>query len=113
MFTETDHRPVADVLRDLNDRLTANGVEAGEYLFTDATTLLPGDPRTVGSYRWLVCYPVRGGSEGFYVHLAEIADPSDRRATRRAHRLLGIAKTWTADSAWEIACATARHLDIV
>jgi hypothetical protein len=112
MSIETDNRPVADVLRELNERLTADGIEAGEYRFCDATQLLPAGPIIIGGYRWLACYPVRGGSEGWYVHLAAIAGPHDRPPTRRSHLLLAVAKTWTAESAWEIARAAARHLDI-
>ena len=105
-----DGRPAADVLRELNDRLDADGVEFGESKFSDMTAYLAESDRRIPRCRWLVCFPVRGGSEGWYVHVEAIVDRPDRV---RVNHLLGLAKTWSPESAWQITQAAARHLDIV
>ena len=112
-FTDTitwENRPVGDVLRELNRRLDADDIEFGESDFSDMTAYLDGSDRRMPRCRWLVVFPVRGGSEGWYVHVEAIIDRPDRV---RVNQLLGLAKTWSPDSAWEIARAAARHLDIV
>lgn len=105
-----DDRLVGDVLRDLNACLKADGVEFGENDFTDMTASFSADGRQMPNCRWLVCFPVRGGNEGWYIHVEAIIDRPDRS---RVNRLLGLAKTWSVESAWAITQAAARHLNIV
>jgi hypothetical protein len=109
LFIEVDKRAIKDVIAELNAGLSADGIEAGEHLFTDMSRHDDG-PTIIENYRWLVCYPVRGGSEGYYVHLALLIDTPG--AAAREHRLIGLAKTYAVDNAWEIAKAAARLLDL-
>jgi len=108
-FIETENVPIADILHELNERLTADGIEAGEYLFTNMSD--HEQERTLGFYRWLICYPVRGSNEGWYIHLAAVG-VQPVYGEHGSHQLIALAKTWTAENAWEIARAAARHLGI-
>src|SRR6185295_2830127 len=60
-------RPMREVIEDLNTCLKAAGCEPEEYNFSMSfcaeTPVWPSD------YRWIACFPVTGGSEGYYVHL--------------------------------------------
>lgn len=105
-----DGRLVMDVIAEVNARLDVDGIEFGESPFSDMTAYLSSDDRVMPPCRWLVCFPVLGSNEGWYIHIAAIIDRPDRL---REHRLLGLAKTWTAASAWQIAQAAAHHLGIV
>lgn len=56
--------------------------------------------------RWIAVYPVRGGSEGWYVHVDALLSDDKRK-------LLFLAKTWTPDRAWEIVRELARLLEVM
>ena len=101
-----DGHLVMDVMAQVNARLDADGIEFGEYPFSAMTEIGEAMP----ACRWIAVFPVMGSNEGWYIHIAAIIDRPDRL---REHRLLGLAKTWTAASAWQIAQAAARHLGIV
>jgi len=103
-------RRISEIAQEINDRLKGDGIEPEEYGFGDRSDL-DGGPKVLDSYlRSIVCYPVRGGSEGHYVHLATISHFGDASAQR--HRVISLAKTYSADNAWAIARAVARYLDI-
>jgi len=109
-------RRVSEVLREVNTAIEAAGIEFGEYGFSDMTAYssVPDFPTNV---RWVACFPVVGGSEGYYVHIEIIWQACDSdiefnpRSREYARRLVGLAKTWTAESATEIANAAWRMLD--
>ena len=114
---EPDGRTVADVLRDVNRYVVDAGLEFGEYDFSNmvrydrvyAKTDVPlqhndaGDAIWPEKYRWVICSPVKGGSEGYYIHLATVEARDG--AMLPDYRMLGLAKTWTWESALAIANA--------
>jgi hypothetical protein len=107
-------RSLRNVLYELNLRIKAEGIEFGESDFSAFAFSEEYVPWPSG-YRWLVCYPVRGSNEGWYVHIATIGQPEAKGTGNdyvNAHRIIALAKTWDAQSAWAIAQAVWHHLDI-
>lgn len=92
-------RPMYDIVRDLNDRMKDLGMEPQEYGFSfseyewrtpeemqadSRRRMLGHEQRSEAfaaqrkleqsrpiplDYRWVSCYPVTGGSEGYYMHI--------------------------------------------
>ena len=59
--------------------------------------------------RWVACFPVRGGSEGFYVHIhpmIEVQNTNDIDAP-----LAGLAKVWSWEEATKLAAIAAEIFD--
>lgn len=106
---QTENRPIRDILRELNERLIAEGVHAEEYDFSELLPENDSKPTTLGTERWLICYPVRGGSEGHYVHIATI----HQSASGNAHRIVGVAKCYSTENAWELVHKVNQLLDLV
>lgn len=116
---------VQDVIGRLVGRLNAAGLLAegeGLKLYVgaahDGIAALPWPTEgrwerdDLGLAAWIACFAVRGGSEGFYVHVEAIFRPAGRdMAGRRV--LLALGKEWSADRALEVANACARLLEAV
>lgn len=114
------YRPVHEVLAEVNARIKADGIEFDE---TDFSSMLRysesaiGDPaphprgaETWPAVRRLFVFPVTGGSEGHYVHIAGIAEdpPAERK-----HVTIALCKTFQGwDHAVRIAEAAGRHLGV-
>jgi hypothetical protein len=96
-------KPVAlsELLHALNCYLKSVGCQPEEYGFKPTPGAGPDLPQR---YRWLVAFVVEGESEGYYIHLVAIP----RAACTFTD--LGLAKTWTTDSAYAIARETQRFL---
>ena len=143
MLIPTEHRTVREVLRDVNTRLTHEGIEAGESNWSDMTRYLDAHRPAMASSnydyskpwptraRWIVAYPVTGSNEGYYLHLDAIYQPStlfaedfdkakakdpntfSLKESQVDHRIvLGQAKTWEWDNAWQIAKRTGELLGV-
>lgn len=102
---DPDGRPVADVMREIRAYLVQAGIEDGTAL-SDMTWHIPraGTNKVEGMtvndknqalwptrYRWVLCSAVKGGSEGYYVHIATVEN-EDRGMP--IYRMLGMAKVW-------------------
>lgn len=98
---------IALVVRMLNTALTDAGIEFGENEFSDLLSRYSGKPEFIDSYRWIDVTAVRGGSEGYYIHISLVPQRHDTEPTR----LISTAKTWTWESALEIAAAATRLLN--
>jgi len=61
----------------------------------------------LNDYRWLDVTVVRGGSEGYYLHLTLVP----RRHDRDPSILMAVAKGYDRPKMWKIAEATAKFLD--
>lgn len=95
------NRTVREIYTELCERLRAEGFWPDEYFQIDNWDFRPDDE--IPDYHWIACFPVTGGSEGWYVHVELII--GDR------HRLLFLGKTFQGiGRAAEIATACARHL---
>jgi hypothetical protein len=99
MFIETDGRKVFDVLAELNELLEIYGAQPDEY-----GVWCGGDIVTWPEGRWIACYAVRGGSEGWYVHIDVITQDRERLP-------IGLAKCWSKELAWKVATKAAELLD--
>jgi hypothetical protein len=110
---EPEGRTVWSVLRDVNRYVMESGIEFGESSFCDMSRYgdrnLPqlrkdaaGDTLWPTPARWVLCTPVKGSNEGFYIHIATMEYVSDKGPL---YRMLGSAKTWSWESALAIANA--------
>jgi len=104
---QIENRPIDDIISEINTRMKTDGIEAEESDFTNLARY-DRQPQVLDSYRWLVCYPVRGSNEGYYVHIATISHSGGTST----HRLLACAKMYSTENAWAIARAVARYLDL-
>ena len=101
-------RPIKEIMAELNAAIEARGIEFGESGFR-SYDYLEGHPKVWPEHeycRWVACYPVIGGSEGYYVHIDLINQKKARAQIgmfENVSCLLATAKTWT----WESACAIA------
>ncbi len=98
---------VGQLLKRLNTAIEEAGIEFGESAFSDQTVYMDDVEQPVGPYRWLECSAVRGGSEGYYIHLRRVGQPR----TGQNGVLVGVAKTWTWKSALQIVNAATILLD--
>lgn len=98
-------RPIKDILEEVNAVLKDRNIEEEETYFSEADWNLPDDRKVwPGDWRWVSCFPVRGTSEGYYIHIEIIhQDPADRPTSDYRRRLIGMAKCWR----WETALAMA------
>ena len=143
----TEGKTVREVLHELNTRLKALGLDPSsqEYGWDDMSRLesfardysRDSDDGTHKSTpwperaRWICVYPVTGSSEGYYIHIDAIYQPTSlllesfdkakeqdprvyqpRESTLDRRYLLGLAKVWEWDIAWKIARATADLLGV-
>jgi hypothetical protein len=108
---EVEGRPAGAVIAELNARMAEAGIEFGEYEFGDMTRYDDQDDKVCNDYRWIACFPVRGSNEGYYVHVELLAHRKGR-TNPDTRRLIGLAKTWTWESACEIANAAGAFLDV-
>lgn len=63
----------------------------------------------IGTYRWIACYAVTGGSEGHYIHVDRIWDEG---ADRHLENLITIKTFGGYDEACAIAAYVGRRLDV-
>lgn len=105
-------RPVRDVIAELNDRLKLIGVEPQEYGWSGDCTVLADDPgqKFPDHYRWIACFPVTGGSEGYYMHLEVFTQGIGIGGKVEGVQHIALAKTWTWDNACAVCNATAKLL---
>lgn len=82
-----ENRKARDVFKDVEQALRERGLYPDEYFSCELKNdaLWP-------EYRWLACYAVRGGSEGYYVHV----DAIDSKTGSRQLILLGKTLQWGA-----------------
>lgn len=98
-----EDRPIYDVLTELNKALLDAGLEFGENEFGDFTRHEEDPAKHLFSdYRWVECSAVRGGNEGYYIHLWLHSNRHDIKPAR----MIASGKTWTWASALAIAAAT-------
>lgn len=107
-LADTDGISVADFLTRLNRAVEAAGVQFGEYEYADQTRHMD-DPeeKILAPYRWLECSAVRGGSEGYYVHLRRIRPVRNQQSAT----LIAMAKCWSWHEALAIVAITTMLLD--
>ena len=91
-------RPVKDVLQELSERIAPELAEIGEQRISCALWPTPDNRAFPTEWKWLSCFVVKGGSEGFYVHI-EIIHRDDTR------ELIGLLKCWSWNDAFRIANA--------
>jgi hypothetical protein len=97
-------RKIEDVIPELNAAIEGAGIEFGENSFSSHSYREPG--AKFSEFRWIEVSAVRGGNEGYYVHIRIIpSKPDDKR-----EQLISTAKTWTWASALEISAAATRLL---
>ena len=141
---DTEGKTVREVLHELNGRLKALGLDPSsqDYGWDDMSRLesfathydAEGCRKTTpwpDRARWIVVYPVTGSSEGYYIHIDAIYQPTSlllesftkakerdprvyqpRESTLDRRYLLGLAKVWEWDIAWKIAHTTADLLGV-
>ena len=98
---------VSDLLTAINKHC---GNIAEEYDFSMSPALSSArEIRIPASYRFLIAYAIKGGSEGYYVHIGAILRQTDPAATV-PYVDFGFAKTWSAASAYALANAAQRFL---
>lgn len=100
-------RSYADVIRELNVRLKDLIADIGE----DFSCAAWGKEKEAmpKSWRWISCYAVRGGSEGYYVHVDLIFSPEGSEQDGR-RQMIGLCKCWSWDDAFRMANAATRVL---
>jgi hypothetical protein len=84
---------------------------ADEYDFCVSPSIAYDAPTTTvpEKFHHLIAYAIKGGSEGYYVHVGAILRDSDDLLTR-PYLDFGFAKTWTAESAYALARQAQRFL---
>jgi hypothetical protein len=87
----------------LNAYLASIGLQPEEYGFNVAPACAESD-RIPERYRWLVAFAIEGGSEGYYIHVAAIDSATG------TYTNLGLAKTYSAKSAYALAREAQRFL---
>jgi hypothetical protein len=108
----TDERELRHIATELAAALKDLGIEPDEYgpnpqlTFEDEDGRLHRSPNRLwpAGYRWIACYPVTGGSEGYYVHVDRVFATKDGHW---AHETLILSKCWSFDLACKIAHACA------
>jgi hypothetical protein len=106
---EADRRPVKDVLRDLNYLLAKEDLLPEEGGFSDHSDWDKEVPAIWPELYRLACFPVRGGSEGHYVHI-ELIIPTNESGKREAV-CISFAKAFQGmEFAGRVAAACARLL---
>jgi hypothetical protein len=95
---------VGDLVDAINDYC---GAIAEEYGFS--TAISNPDMLIPAKYWQLVAFAVEGSNEGYYVHLGAILSPETRGGVA-AYVQFGCAKTYTSDSAYEMAKQASRFL---
>lgn len=99
---KTQGRTLGEVAHDLGVAFALLGIEPDEY----GPTAGSGERDTAWpvSYRWIACYAVTGGSEGWYTHIDAIMP--DRSVTN-----LLLCKCWSFQLALQVAHAAAWVLE--
>lgn len=96
-------RAIGTIVRELNDLLKTEGI-ASDELFSDQTAWDPKKSKVMPArWYWIACYPVRGNSEGYYVHI-DVIHGNDQRT------LIALTKVWDWDKACQLANGAARIL---
>jgi hypothetical protein len=102
---DSGHRPIGDIVRDLNAALKNNlpeiaGFENWGFWWHCEENKSMGLNDPWPPYHWIACYPVTGGSEAHYLHLDLI------RSGDVPHRHMLLVKVW---GGWDEACAIANE----
>jgi hypothetical protein len=97
-------RPIRDVIRDLNARLKSEIEQSGEDGFGWPYYLDPDQQIMPRAWRWIACYAVKGGSEGYWVHIDLIMADGDIRQN------IGLTKVWSWTAALALSNAATRIL---
>jgi hypothetical protein len=92
------------LIKALNAHLKAAKTEAEEYDFSDVSDAIVPE-----KYRWLIAFAVEGSSEGYYVHIGAIL-PAPVAGHDTHYMEFGLAKTYSAESAYAIAREAQRFL---
>lgn len=98
--------------QDLNDALCAQGFDEDEYLSLSwrdwyETPDYRNLPIFDNNAHWISAYAVRGGSEGWYVHIDKIVVAGRFSGTKTCETML-LAKFWSLDRALECVNAATR-----
>lgn len=96
-------RTFRDVISDLNTRLQIEIEQSGEDGFGWNHYLPAAQQVMPQRWRWLACYAVKGGSEGYWVHL-DLILVDDRRIN------IGMTKVWSWAAALALSNAATRIL---
>ena len=97
-------RSFRDVILDLNTRLKNEITQSGEDGFGWPHYLSPEEQVMPKRWTWIACYAVKGGSEGYWVHIDLIL------ADRQHRQNLGMTKVWSWHAALTLANAATRIL---
>lgn len=97
-------RSFREIITDLNARLKTEIEQSGEDGFGWPHYLPPGQQTMPQQWSWIACYAVRGGSEGYWVHIDLIL------ADRRQRMNVGMTKVWSWNAALALANAATRIL---
>ena len=97
-------RPFRDLVQDLNARLKTEIAQSGEDGFGWAHYLPIVQQVMPKSRTWIACYAVKGGSEGYWVHIDLILRDDDRRQN------VAMSKVWSWDAALALSNAATRIL---
>jgi len=108
-ITRLHGRPIDTVLAEVNARIKADEVEFDE---SDFHSMLHYEKVTEWPPAWrTLVYPVTGGSEGHYVHIAGLLDIASAGA--RPYVTIALCKTFRGwEHAVKIAEAAGRHLGV-
>jgi hypothetical protein len=102
-FTAIRHTVIMSTVQSLLKAINAYcGKLAEEYDFSLNFDLKP-DSLIPEKFRDLIAYAVEGSNEGYYVHVGAIMDGGK-------YQQFGIAKTYSSESAYELAKQTSRFL---
>ena len=97
-------RKTAEILRELNERLEAEGNKPDEYGFSLSVSREIEAQYWPLRFAWVACYAVTGGSEGHYIHI-DVITREDKRI------LMSLGKTFEGmERALQIANACTMHL---
>ena len=97
-------RPFRDLVQDLNARLKAEIAQSGEDGFSWVHYLPMAHQVMPKAWSWIACYAVKGGSEGYWVHIDLILRDDDRRQN------IAMSKVWSWEAAFNLANAATRIL---
>ena len=105
-----DNRSVKEVIDDVNAMIKASGLmpdgeEFGCSSYPQPETRMwpMADENTLT--RWVACFPVRGGSEAYWVHIHQIIE--HRHTMQREAPLMALEKVWEWETATKMASIAA------
>ena len=108
-----NNRPFSAVINDVNQMIERSGLmpDCDFYCSSfpgEGSRLWPTDNKEV-SARWVACFPVRGGSEGFWVHIHPMLQ--NRNTGHIEAPIAATMKVWSWEDATKLAAIAAEIFD--